>query len=124
MISNINYTTMYSKTWPSSLLYIQLRRIQNPFKRQKQSCGGVLCQSLIFSKVVGLRPTTLLKKRLWHKSFPVSFAKFPRTPFLTKQIRWLLLKRLSKRVVSLEVTIFTKNSILEVSKGSEYIIAQ
>ena len=114
MISNINYTTIYSKTWPSSLLYIQLRRIQNPFKRQKQSSGGVLCQSLIFSKVAGLRPATLLKKRLWHKSFPVNFAKFPRTPFLTKHLRWLLLKRLSERVVSLEVTIFTKNSILDV----------
>ena len=24
---------------------------------------------------------TLLKKRLWHRRFPVSFAKFVRTPF-------------------------------------------
>ena len=28
--------------------------------------GKHLCQSLIFNKVVGLRPATLLKKRLWH----------------------------------------------------------
>ena len=27
------------------------------------------------------RPTTLLKKRLWHKRFPVNFAKFLKTPF-------------------------------------------
>ena len=33
------------------------------------------CQSLFFKK-------TLLKKRLWHSSFPVNFAKFLRTPFL------------------------------------------
>ena len=56
VISNIKYTAIYiySKTWPSSLLYIQQRRIQNPFQR------------------------------------------------------------LSKEVISLEVTIFTKNSILDV----------
>ena len=27
-------------------------------------------------------PGTLLKKRLWHRFFPVNFAKFLRTPFL------------------------------------------
>ena len=27
-----------------------------------------------------MRPATLLKKRLWHRSFPVNFAKFLRTP--------------------------------------------
>ena len=37
-----------------------------------------LCQSLFFA---GLRPVTLLKKRLWHRCFPVKFAKFLRTPF-------------------------------------------
>ena len=36
-------------------------------------------------------PATLLKKRLWHRCFPVSFAKFLRTPFLTENLRWLLL---------------------------------
>ena len=35
--------------------------------------------SLFFNKIAGL---TLLKKRLWHRGFPVNFAKFPRTPFL------------------------------------------
>ena len=29
-----------------------------------------------------LRSATLVKKRLWHRSFPVDFAKFLRTPFL------------------------------------------
>ena len=27
-------------------------------------------------------PAALLKKRLWHRCFPVNFAKFLRTPFL------------------------------------------
>ena len=49
------------------------------------------CQSLFFSKVVGLRPATLLKIRLWHRCFPVNFAKFLRTPLLTEHLRWLLM---------------------------------
>ena len=53
--------------------------------------GKHLCQSLFFNKVVGLRPATLLKKRLWHRHFPVNFMKFPRTPFLQNTSRQLLL---------------------------------
>ena len=33
----------------------------------------------------------LLKKRLWHRCFPVNFAKFLRTPFFTEYLWWLLL---------------------------------
>ena len=44
--------------------------------------GKDLCQGLFFNKVAGLRPATLLKKRLWHRCFPANFAKFTRTPFL------------------------------------------
>ena len=36
-----------------------------------------------------------INKRLWHMCFPVNFAKFLRTPFLTEHLRWLLLNRLS-----------------------------
>ena len=53
--------------------------------------GKHLCQSLFLNKVAGLRPATLLKKRLWHRCFPVNFVKFLRTPFLTEHLRWLLL---------------------------------
>ena len=44
--------------------------------------GKHLSQSLFFNKVAGLRPATLLKKRLWHSCFHVNFAKF-RAPFLS-----------------------------------------
>ena len=37
------------------------------------------------------RPATLLKKRLWHKCFPVNFARFLRTPFLQSTSGRLLL---------------------------------
>ena len=50
------------------------------------------CARASFLIVSGLRPSTLLKKRLWHKCFPVTFAKFLRTPFLNEHLWWLLLK--------------------------------
>ena len=44
--------------------------------------GKHLCQSPFFNKVAALRSATLLKKRLWHRSFLVHFKKFLRTPVL------------------------------------------
>ena len=38
-----------------------------------------------------LRAATLLKKRLWHRCFPVNFAILLRTPSFTEHLRWLLL---------------------------------
>ena len=48
-------------------------------------------QSLFFNKVAGLSPETLLKKRLWHSSFPVNSAKFLRTSFLQNTSERLVL---------------------------------
>ena len=53
--------------------------------------GKDLCQSLFFNKIAGRRPATFLKKRLWHRCFPVNFAKFLRTSFLQNTSRCLLL---------------------------------
>ena len=39
----------------------------------KKFTGKHLCQSLFFNKVAGLRPATLLEKRLWHRCLPVNF---------------------------------------------------
>ena len=74
-----------------------------PNKIQKQLSGGVfrnfakftgkhLCQSLFFIKVAGLRPVTILKKRLWHRCFLVNFANILRTLIFIEHLRWLLLK--------------------------------
>ena len=50
------------------------------------------CDRVFFlNKVAGLGPATLLKKRLWHRCFPMNFAKFLRTPCFTEHLRWLLL---------------------------------
>ena len=64
---------------------------------------------------------TLLKRRLWHRCFPVNFAKFLRTPFLQNTFGWLLLWELSKyneticRLLALtSYKFFLKNRSLEL----------
>ena len=51
--------------------------------------GKQLCQSFFFDKVF------LIKKRVWHRYFPVNFAKFLRKPFPREHLQWLLLKILT-----------------------------
>ena len=54
----------------------------------RSSRPEVLCKKVVlrnFTKFTGL------KKRSWHKCFPVNFVKFLRTHFLTEQLLWLLL---------------------------------
>ena len=47
------------------------------------------CFRVSFS--IKLQAATLLKKRLWHRYFPVNFAKFLRTLFFTEHFQWLFL---------------------------------
>ena len=49
--------------------------------------GRHLCQILFLIK----KRLSLLKKRLQHRCFPVTFAKVLRTSFLTEHLRWLFL---------------------------------
>ena len=62
--------------------------------------GKHLCQRLFFNKVAGLRVTTLLRKKLWHRYFPVNFAKFLATAFLQNTSGWLLLYRSNLQIFS------------------------
>ena len=70
-----------------SQMFFQIGVLKNfaKFTRKHQS------QSLFFNKVAGLRPATLLKKRLWHRCFPANFAKLLRTPFRLEHLFQLLL---------------------------------
>ena len=91
-----------------------------------------LCQSLFFNKVADLRlqvctwptidifsrawSTALLKKRFWHRWFPVNFAKFLRTTFLQNIAGPLLL--------SVDLRIFGKNLLnrfIYSIKGDMYL---
>ena len=106
-----NYVhNMYLCMWMCISVCMKLR------KQQRQSSRSVLqkgvlrnfakflrrqpCQSLFFNKVAGLRPATLLKKRLWHSCFPVNFVKFLRTPFFIEHLWWLLLEQYDFPVIT------------------------
>ena len=58
------------------------------FAKLAKLTGKHLCHSLFFNSVAGLRPANLLKKRLWHRRFAVSFVKFLRTPFFIEHL-WM-----------------------------------
>ena len=57
--------------------------------------GNTCAVVSFFNKVAGMRPATLLKKRLRHRCFPVNFAKFLRTSFLKNTSGRLLLDQIS-----------------------------
>ena len=80
-------------------------RYEEPFRSSQQSCsikkavlqnlikftGKHLCQNLFSNKVADLNSATLLKNRLWHRCFPLNFAKFLRKSFLQNTSGRLLL---------------------------------
>ena len=66
-----------------SIKKVFLKVSQNP----QQNTSARVC----FNKVVGLRPAILIKKRLWHRCFPVNFVKFFGILFLQNISGWLLL---------------------------------
>ena len=78
--------------------------------------GKHLCQSLFFNKFAGLRATTLLKKRLWHRGFPVNFVKFLRKSFLQNTSGRLLLNKYHhSMLVFSEITYcVTENILLDI----------
>ena len=69
-----------------SVKKVFLETLQNS---QENTCARVSFN--LFNLFLSFRPATLLKMRLWRTCFPVNFAKFLRTPFLTERPRWLLL---------------------------------
>ena len=51
------------------------------FKTFSKFAGKHLCKKLFFNKVAGLSSSTLLKRKLWRRCFPVNFVKFLITPY-------------------------------------------
>ena len=63
-----------------------------------------LCQNL-FIKV--------LKKKLWHRCFPVNFAKFLKTPFLTEPFRQVFLNKKAIAQQFSKVKTIDRNELLK-----------
>ena len=76
-----NYGCHYPGSMSSKVIFNDIRIIKS--SRPEVFCKkGVLKNFARFTgKPLCLKPATLLKKRLWHRFFPVNFAKFLRTYF-------------------------------------------
>ena len=60
----------------------------------RSSCPGVFCKEGVLRNFVKFTRKHLCQSLFifLERCFPVNFAKFLRTPFLTKYLRWLLLR--------------------------------
>ena len=74
------------------IFYLPIQIFFEIFQICRSSRPEVFCKRCS----AGLRPTTLLKKRLWHRCFPVNFVKFRRAPFFIEHLWWRLLNLRSK----------------------------
>ena len=112
LVEALNFLFSFKQILDTCLLNLRLLSVVTPrsstsFRSSRQE---VLCYKGVLRNLpeawnfikketlAGLKPETLLKKRLWHRCFPVNFVKFLRTPFLTKHLRSLFLY-LSMKVV-------------------------
>ena len=82
--------------------------------------GKHLCWSLFFKKDSGLRPATLLKKRLQQRYFPVNFVKFSRTPFLQNTSRRPFVIYLSFILQRSFVYLSEPSFVRKIDKNSQF----
>ena len=85
-LQKIDKNTPFVQKQPSEVFL--KKKFSKLFSKLK---GKHLCCSLFFDKNTGLRPATLIRKRLQQRCFAVNFVNFSRTPFLQNTSRWLLL---------------------------------
>ena len=66
----------------------------------------------------GLKPATLLKKRLWHRCFPVNFAKFLGTSFLQNPSGGCLRLKACNFIKKETLTQVFSRELCEISKNN------
>ena len=69
---------------------VQRCSVKKLFLEISQNSQKNTCARVSFLIKLQARPVTLLKKRLWHRCFPVNFMKFLRAPF-SQNTSWRLL---------------------------------
>ena len=80
---------LYSRQLSVSEAFVRSCSVKKVFLEISPNSQENICARVSFW--INLQTATLLKKRLWHRCFPVNFAKFLRTPFVTELFLWLLL---------------------------------
>ena len=74
------------------------------------SRAEVFCEKGVLKNFAKFKPASLpatsIKKRLWHRCFPVNFEKFVRTPFLSEHLGGLLLLQMLLRCCLIDTSIW------------------
>ena len=113
-VDDVSYVLMVIERWKSKVkvtlkeAVVQNYSVKKVFLEISQNSHentSARVSFLINLQALGLRPATLLKRRLWHTCFPVNFVKFLRTPIFIEHIWWL---RLHWGEVFVYETIFSK----------------
>ena len=97
---NVKSNWEFCSTFISLIKIVEHKKHRFPFILFSEAAtrGGVLLKKVFLVIWQNSRKTpeacNFIKKRLWHRCFPVYFAKFLKTPFLTEHFRWLLLSLL------------------------------
>ena len=80
--------------------------------RNSQNSQENNCASVSFLIKRGLKPVTLLKKRLWHWCFP---ARFLRTPYFTKHL-WatVYMKRSTLIIYTIDTSTYKKRQTKKI----------
>ena len=85
---NVKFCSIFELLYCDDLLlevrFVNFHAYFGGRRHHRSSRPEVFCEK-------GLRPATLLRRRLWHRCVPVNIAKFIKTPSLTEHLRWLLL---------------------------------
>ena len=76
---DVNYPTYVAVIVDTGCFWSKCRHIYRRSYNFAKFTGEYLCQNFLSNKVAGLESATLLKETLWHRCFPVNFAKFLRT---------------------------------------------
>ena len=77
-----------------NIIVTWLNYINVKFLKVSQTSQENTCLRASFLIKLQLRPATLLKRKIWHRCFPVNFVKFLRTPILQNISGRLLLSRI------------------------------
>ena len=85
----IHQQERYPYTKNSKKISVISKFVTTGLSSSRSSRSDVFCKKGVIKNVAKFtaknlcqRPATLLKKRLWHRCFPVNFTKFLRTPIL------------------------------------------
>ena len=97
-------------------------------KNLSKFTGKHLCQSLIFNQVAGLGSATLLKKRLWHRCFPLivtcEFCEIFKNTFFTEHFWMTASESIACLLVIQARLLFFSLYKIKISKQHKLVISR